>query len=105
MKRWKLKETFADAIARANPQAKMKRLRPGQTLQIPNPAAYIPGRNAAPRATKAWRWYEIQVGDRLETIARTHLGKRSRWTEIRDLNPGLNPKKIRAGQRIKLPAR
>ena len=38
-------------------------------------------------------------------IARNHLGSRNRWQEILEVNPGLNPKRLRPGQRINLPAR
>ena len=112
VKRWKLKETFCDAIARANPKVNMRRMRVGQRLEIPNPAAFSRGKPAAKPAVAPgkrpagnYRIYEIQEGDRLETIARAHLGKRSRWREIVELNPGLSPKRIRAGQKIRLPAR
>ncbi|MHC4938346.1 MAG: LysM peptidoglycan-binding domain-containing protein [Planctomycetota bacterium] len=102
VKRWKLKESFVDAIARANPKLNMKRLRVGKTVRIPNPEAYRPGRKSAPSGL---RTYEVQVGDLLETIARNHLGSRNRWQEILEVNPGLNPKRLRPGQRINLPAR
>jgi nucleoid-associated protein YgaU len=104
VKRWKLKEAFVDAIARANPKADMRNLRPGKTMRIPNPEAYWPGYKS-PRASGNLRTYEVAEGDLLETIAREHLGRRSRWRDIVEVNPGLNPKKMRPGQRIYLPAR
>lgn len=102
VKRWKLKESFCAAIARANPKVRMTRLGAGRRLEIPNPQAYFSGGKPVQRGT---RRYEVQVGDRLETISRAHLGKKSRWREILGVNPGLDPKKIRPGQRIRLPAR
>jgi nucleoid-associated protein YgaU len=104
VKRWKLKEAFVDAIARANPKTDMRKLRPGNAVRIPNPEAYWPGgKSLRPRGDM--RVYEVAEGDMLESIALEHLGRRSRWREILDVNPGLNPKKMRPGQRIYLPAR
>jgi len=104
VKRWKLKEGFVDAIARANPKLAMKKLRVGKKVRIPNPKAYRPGRKTAPR-TGNLRTYEVAEGDLLESIAREHLGSRLLWREIVEVNPGLNPKKLRPGQRINLPAK
>lgn len=104
VKRWKLKEGFVDAIARANPKMAMKKLRVGQIVRIPNPQAYRPGRKTAPPAGNL-RIYEVAEGDLLGTIARDHLGSPLRWREIVEVNPGLNPEKLRPGQRINLPAR
>ncbi|MHC4451511.1 MAG: LysM peptidoglycan-binding domain-containing protein [Planctomycetota bacterium] len=104
VKRWKLKEGFVDAIARANPKLAMKKLRPGKKVRIPNPKAYRPGRKTAPRVGNL-RTYEVAEGDLLESIANEHLGSRLRWQEIVEVNPGLNPKKLRPGQRINLPAK
>lgn len=104
VKRWKLKEGFVDAIARENPKLAMKKLRPGKEVRIPNPHAYWPGRKTAPPAGNL-RTYEVAEGDLLGTIARDHLGSPLRWQDIVDVNPGLNPNKLRPGQRINLPAR
>jgi len=101
---WKLKVGFVDAIARANPGVTMRKLRPGQSLKIPNPEAYWPSRKS-PQPYRDLRVYEIAEGDLLETIAREHLGRRSRWREILEVNPGLDPRRMRPGQRIYLPAR
>ena len=48
--------------------------------------------------------YVVQKGDTLEGIARTKLGDGQKWKSIVDLNPGLNPKALKVGQTIKLPA-
>ncbi len=47
--------------------------------------------------------YKVQDGDTYESLARTKLGKASLWTEIQNLNPGIKPEKLRAGQEIFLP--
>ena len=100
---WKLSPAFVDAITRANPDVRMDRLKPGQRLSVPDPAPFRPGAEA-PEADGV-RTYEIQVGDSLETIARTHLGKKSRWPEILKLNSGLKPKRLKPGQVIRIPAK
>lgn len=104
VKRWELKDAFISAIEAANPAVDMKKLVPGTRLVIPNPARYMrkpgTGRSAARAGT---RRYVIEEGDKLESIAHRHLGSRQRWTDIVDLNPGLNPKRLMPGQEIRLP--
>lgn len=48
--------------------------------------------------------YTIASGDTLAGIARQKLGRESRWPEIAALNPGIDPNRLREGQKIKLPA-
>ena len=105
VKRWRLKETFIDAIKRANPGLNMKRLRAGNRLVIPDPQNYRPKSKRKPGSRRGTRKYVIQEGDLLESIAREHLGRRNRWGEIIDLNPGLNPRNLKLGDTIRLPAR
>jgi nucleoid-associated protein YgaU len=97
--KWRLKDSFIKEIVRANPGLNPKRLRPGRKIAIPNPSGFF--RDKSPREARV---YEVQIGDTLESIARTHLGRKSRWREIIDLNPGLDPKRLRPGQKILLPA-
>ena len=47
--------------------------------------------------------YVIQKGDTLSGVAKQRLGSANRWPEIVKANPGLNPKKLRVGQAIRLP--
>jgi nucleoid-associated protein YgaU len=49
--------------------------------------------------------YTVQKGDTLWSIAQRHLGNGKRWREIVELNPGLEPSKLRVGQVIILPAK
>ena len=103
---WKLKHSFVTAIEAANPAVNMKKVRPGTKLVIPDPTRYVrkPGaKRAAARA--GTRRYVIAEGDNLESIANRHLGSRQRWTDIVDLNPGLNPSRLMPGQEIRLPVR
>lgn len=48
--------------------------------------------------------YTIQRGDSLALIAKRQLGQESRWVEIQAANPGLDPKRLKLGASIQLPA-
>ena len=48
--------------------------------------------------------YQIKKGDTLLTIAERELGDRKRVNEILDLNPGIDPERLRVGAIINLPA-
>lgn len=107
---WKLSEGFIDAIRAANPGLKVETLRAGDELKIPDPAPYRKGSKKAAKKSKpatgvATREYEIKEGDSLGTIARDHLGSARRWKEIVKANPGIDPKKLKLGQKIRMPAK
>jgi len=103
--RWGLRDSFIQRIRRANPDKKMARLQIGDVLVIPNPARYRRGTRTDDGGPANARRYEVQEGDKLESIARKHLGKPWRWKEILELNPGLEPRGLRVGQVIWIPAR
>lgn len=84
-------------IARANPSVNPDRLIPGKKIIIPGVKA-----DTAPDGTQYFI-YTVKLGDYLSTIAEDFLGSSSRWKEIAALNGGLNPNKIYAGQKIKIP--
>jgi nucleoid-associated protein YgaU len=48
--------------------------------------------------------YVVQKGDSLASIAQKNLGNSNRWGEIQALNNGVQPKSLRVGMHIKLPA-
>jgi nucleoid-associated protein YgaU len=48
--------------------------------------------------------YTVQKGDSLIRIAARTLGSGDRWTEIQALNAGLDPKRLRPGMKLVLPA-
>jgi nucleoid-associated protein YgaU len=104
VKEWRLKESFIPVIRAANPDLDFDRLRPGKVLEVPDPAAY---RSASKQASAPprTRRYEIQIGDNLESIARNHLGRSTRWRDIKALNPGLDERRLRPGQSILIPVK
>lgn len=51
----------------------------------------------------AERSYVVGKGDTFGRIAQTQLGSSKRIDEIRELNPNVDPTRLRVGQRIKLP--
>lgn len=51
------------------------------------------------------RTYTVKAGDTLSAIAARELGDSSRWTDIADLNGIRDPRKLRVGQVLKLPAK
>jgi len=59
---------------------------------------------AAPAGESSAREYTIKSGDTLEAIARAELGSGQKWNAIVAANPGLDPKALKIGQKIKLPA-
>jgi nucleoid-associated protein YgaU len=65
-----------------------------------------PASAETPRTAEAAgrRVYTIRASDTLSEIASAELGTWKRWQEIVDLNPGLDPNKLREGARIVLPA-
>ena len=106
VQRWKLSESFVDAIRRANPGKDMKKLKPGDVIRIPNPRNYAKKTKApGPKRTPSTRSYEVQEGDTLGEIASKHLGSAQRWQEITKLNPGVKPTNIRPGMKLLLPAK
>jgi LysM repeat protein len=101
-------------IARLNPDVAPNRLQIGQELVLPTTAelAALARGSAAPTPTpapptpdsrSATAMYTIAKGDTLEGIARRHLGSASRTADLRELNPGIEPEKLRIGQKIRIP--
>ncbi len=51
----------------------------------------------------AFRDYTVRDGDTFEIIARRELGQRSLWTSIAQANPLRDPRRLRAGDVIRIP--
>ena len=47
--------------------------------------------------------YVVQKGDSMMRIATRMLGTRHRWTEIRDMNPSVDPRSLKVGTRLAMP--
>lgn len=79
-----------------------------QNSFAPTPGAVQPAESPLPIVTppvlSSTTTYTIQSGDSLALIAKRQLGAESRWTEIQAANPGLDPKRLRLGATIQLPA-
>jgi nucleoid-associated protein YgaU len=58
----------------------------------------------SPPASAATQTYAVRRGDTLRAIAKRRYGDEKRWRDIAAVNPSLNPKKLRQGQNINLPA-
>lgn len=107
VKRWGLKESFIQAIEKANPKIDFKRLKPGTEIVVPDPSAYgrtSTEKQALPKPSGV-RLYEVKGGDTLESIAYFQLGEKGRWRDIVGVNPGLEPKRLFEGQEIYLPVK
>ncbi|MGQ0614755.1 MAG: LysM peptidoglycan-binding domain-containing protein [Planctomycetaceae bacterium] len=105
VRKWGLKDSFIEEIRKANPSLDARSLVPGQTIKIPSSegARVAPPPSSSP-AAESGRTYQVQEGDDLSTIARKHLGSARRYREILQLNPGLDARRLRIGQTIRLPA-
>ena len=94
-------------IMRLNPSIKPERLQIGATLVLPAAAGEArkstETRADAPVATLAVASYTVGKGDTFEHIARRQLGDRRRVGELRELNPDIDPTRLRVGQKIRLP--
>lgn len=55
-------------------------------------------------AAAGGKTYTVQTGDSMWKIASKTLGNGARWKEIAAVNPGVDPNKIKVGQKINLPA-
>ncbi len=76
----------------------------GGTPAAPGAGGVQPIGAGAAQAAASATDYTIKSGDTLEGIARSKLGDGQKWHAIVDLNPGLDPKALKVGQTIKLPA-
>ena len=68
------------------------------------PTSTMPTKPVTPPAAAAASEYTVKSGDTLEGIARTQLGDGQKWRSIVEINPGLDPKALKIGQKIKMPA-
>ncbi len=113
---WKLaKRFYGDGrqyrrIVKANPAVKFASLKVGTELTIPGRAggssASAPSARAEEAAAPAGvRVHRVRAGDSPYKLARKYLGSGMRYQEILDLNPGVDPNRLKIGQKLKIPAR
>ena len=102
---------YWNEILAANPNASEHRLQVNQKLMLPVIAtAPVKDRSVAAAVAEKDKRVELQsneiavaAGDTLSEIAQKHLGRASRWREIADLNPRVNPNALQVGMVLKLP--
>ena len=82
-------------------------LQPGQVLKIPTKAVAAKRTTAPVTAAvsvpSGFRSVVIREGDTLYDLADQHLGSNSRWSEIKNANPGLDPGRLPVGKKILIP--
>lgn len=95
-------------IVKANPGVDPEALKVGQKLTIPDAPA--DGSSSSSNSSNSSNLagdgaeYVVKKGDTLPVIAERELGNKNDWKKILAANPGLEPTKLRVGQKIKLPA-
>lgn len=100
-------------IAKANAGVEPETLKVGQKLAIPEIAGLKPAAGgtsgaeapASMAAPVSGSEYIIKPGDTLDEIAAKQLGKKSEGKAILDANPGLDPRRLRIGQKIVIPGK
>ncbi|MFY9345148.1 MAG: LysM peptidoglycan-binding domain-containing protein, partial [Planctomycetota bacterium] len=96
-------------IVKLNPGLEPTRVRAGKEIWLPGPSAVAalqqpkPGPAIAPLADG--RTYTVRKGDNYERIAVAQLGSKKRAQELMELNPTIEPTKLRPGHRLTLPAK
>lgn len=92
-------------IAKANPGVDPERLKVGQKLVIPaRGGAAATGGGAAAEPVAGEGEYVIKAGDTYPRLAERLLGDARKWKEFSAANPGVDPQRLRIGQKIRLPA-
>jgi LysM repeat protein len=101
-------------IARLNPGVEPTRMRIGQELKLPTKAEAdkflgvasakgAVGKSVVVPALAGNSTYSVVKGDTLEGIASRQLGSRSRLEDLLKANPGVDPARLKIGQKLQLP--
>lgn len=94
-------------IQKANDNLAPEKLRVGMSINLPASSGKVAKSDerkpSQPTRTSGGRTYVVRNGDSLSRIAARELGEAGRWTEIRDLNPGLDPNRLKVGASIQIP--
>jgi len=102
-------------LQKANPDIDPRRLRAGMKIAVPTIAGASPRKELLKSAEEATRReprvflaqdkiHVVQPGEILESISFKYYGRRQKWRHIVRANPGLDPKSLRPGMRIVVPA-
>ncbi|MBI1980959.1 MAG: sulfite exporter TauE/SafE family protein [Methylocystis sp.] len=75
-----------------------------QTTPVASDVQITPATTHSPPDSAAVQTYTIRRGDTLRRIAKRLYGDERRWREIAAANPSLDPRKLREGQSVNLPA-
>ena len=96
---------FARRIEELNPGVDPNRLQIGKPLILPPRAEEAPKKESPNKAVAsgAYRTYRVRKGDTMEKVAQSQLGSRSRWVDVRKMNPNVDPRRMQIGGTIKLP--
>jgi nucleoid-associated protein YgaU len=95
---------YKDILA-ANPGLDPRRMKPGQKLIIPDIRHGLPVQPVVfvQRSEPQTREYTVKPGDVLGKIAQEQLGSSRYSVKILEVNPGLDPLKLKPSQVIRLP--
>ncbi|MCU0796374.1 MAG: LysM peptidoglycan-binding domain-containing protein [Akkermansiaceae bacterium] len=93
--------TTAAALVQLNGLSNAGLIRPGQTLKLPHQAGSttVVRENTAPATTT--KSHQVKAGETFYSIARQHGVS---VDDLTRLNPGVNPRTLRVGQRLKVEA-
>ena len=108
-------ERMIHALERANPGLDPRRMRIGQKIRLPHHGGVALAarhrtsrRRAYASSARGGRTYVVRAGEDLSGIARKFYHNPAMWKKIYDANRriiGSSPNKLRAGERIVIPAR
>ena len=108
-------ERMIHALERANPGLDPRRMRIGQKIRLPHHGGvglaarhHRTSRRAYASSARGARTYVVRAGEDLSGIARKFYHNPALWKKIYDANRriiGSSPNKLRAGERIVIPAR
>ncbi len=96
-------------IIKANPGVDPEGLKVGQKLNLPDIAGVSPtssNNDVVSGTPESSGTYTVQAGDTtLAKIAEKELGSSKDWPKIVEANPGLDPRKLRIGQKLIIPGK
>jgi nucleoid-associated protein YgaU len=99
-------------IVKANPGIDPEGLKVGQKIKLPEIAGApkVPESTAGSSTTtesssNPAATYTVKAGDTPASIATSQIGPKADWKKIVEANPGLDPKKLRIGQKLVIPGK